>query len=204
MRMNHKLLHAIAAVAAICVLISAAAHAACPYLIHFETDRGTYQPGGVVHINVILQCTGPASCGPCTLFFHIGSGCGEQIGWVDVESLPPGISTDLSIFMILPQSAPNGTYHICLRPQCGGGCDWTCDGCANCECAEQWITINSAIVGDVTGDGAINVQDLLAVIESWGQCKPPPANCPADVAPAPGGDGEVGVADLLAIIRNWT
>jgi hypothetical protein len=52
------------------------------------------------------------------------------------------------------------------------------------------------------GDGLINVQDLLAVINQWGTCPAPPAPCPADFVP-PGGNGSVGVQELLGIIANW-
>lgn len=189
-------------IAFVALIFASAAHGACPTLIHFETDKGVYQPGGVVEISVILQCNGPGSCGPCTLNFHIGSGCGVQMGWVDVASFPAGISTSLNFFMIIPQDAPAGTYHICLRPQCSA-CAWSCHGCDQCQCADQWITINSPVIGDITGDGAINVPDLLAVIEAWGSCPAPPQQCPADIAPA-GGDGAVNVTDLLAVINNWT
>ena len=50
--------------------------------------------------------------------------------------------------------------------------------------------------GDATGDGTIDVNDLLAVIAAWGPC---PAPCPADFD----GGGEVDVDDLLAVIDNW-
>ncbi|MCI0629246.1 MAG: hypothetical protein L0Y44_01155 [Phycisphaerales bacterium] len=53
---------------------------------------------------------------------------------------------------------------------------------------------------DVSGDGVVNVDDLLAVISAWGSC--PPGSCPADIAP-PGGDGVVNVDDLLAVISAW-
>jgi len=51
---------------------------------------------------------------------------------------------------------------------------------------------------DVNHSGAVNVDDLLAVINSWGPC----AGCPADIAPA-GGNGQVNVDDLLAVINGW-
>ncbi len=54
--------------------------------------------------------------------------------------------------------------------------------------------------GDVTGDGVVNVSDLLAVISSWGPCAAP--LCAGDIAP-PGGDGLVNVADLLMVISSW-
>jgi hypothetical protein len=52
------------------------------------------------------------------------------------------------------------------------------------------------------GDGLVNVDDLLAVINAWGVC-PPGAPCPADIAPPPSGDGTVGVDDLIAVINAW-
>jgi len=48
---------------------------------------------------------------------------------------------------------------------------------------------------DVTGDGNVNVDDLLAVINAWGQC----IGCPADV----NDDNLVNVDDLLAVINKW-
>ena len=54
--------------------------------------------------------------------------------------------------------------------------------------------------GDTNGDGLVNVIDLLAVINAWGPCSPPPASCPADVDQ----DGAVNVVDLLMVINNWS
>jgi len=51
------------------------------------------------------------------------------------------------------------------------------------------------------GNGIVNVDDLLLVINSWGPCADP-NNCPADIAPA-GGNDLVNVDDLLAIINSW-
>lgn len=56
--------------------------------------------------------------------------------------------------------------------------------------------------GDITADGAVDVLDLLSVINTWGQCPLPPQDCPADIAPN-GGDGHVSVHDLLAVINGW-
>jgi hypothetical protein len=47
---------------------------------------------------------------------------------------------------------------------------------------------------DITGDGDVNVSDLLAVIDQWGSSGPS-----ADV----NGDGIVNVTDLLEIVGNW-
>jgi hypothetical protein len=56
-------------------------------------------------------------------------------------------------------------------------------------------------VGDIDGDGAIDVSDLLTVLASWGACPtaPPGAACPADIDP----DGSVTIDDLLLLLGNW-
>jgi len=48
------------------------------------------------------------------------------------------------------------------------------------------------------GNGIVNVDDLLMVINSWGPC----SGCAADIVP-PGGNGVVNVDDLLAVINAW-
>lgn len=58
-------------------------------------------------------------------------------------------------------------------------------------------------VADIDGSGTVDVNDLLAVITSWGACpRPCPPSCPADIAPE-GGDCAVNVNDLLAVITSW-
>jgi hypothetical protein len=47
---------------------------------------------------------------------------------------------------------------------------------------------------DINGDGLVNVNDLLAIIDQWGL-----ANSPADVNQ----DGIVDVTDLLIVVGNW-
>ena len=51
---------------------------------------------------------------------------------------------------------------------------------------------------DVNGDGVVDVQDLVIVITSWGEC-PGGLPCPADV----NDDGVVNVSDLVSVITGW-
>ncbi len=53
--------------------------------------------------------------------------------------------------------------------------------------------------GDVNGDGAVDVDDLIAVILGWGVCPVPPTACRADV----NNSGTVDVDDLIIVILNW-
>ena len=52
-----------------------------------------------------------------------------------------------------------------------------------------------ADIAPPTGDGLVNVADLLLVINSWGSCP----GCHADI----NHDNIVNVADLLAVINTW-
>jgi hypothetical protein len=52
------------------------------------------------------------------------------------------------------------------------------------------------VLGDVNGDGIVNVVDILAVVNAWGLC----FSCPEDL----NGDGVVNVVDLLDVVGSWT
>lgn len=53
--------------------------------------------------------------------------------------------------------------------------------------------------GDVNGDGVVGIDDLLAVINGWGQCPPAPNFCAAEAT----GDQTVNIDDLLTVINHW-
>ena len=60
--------------------------------------------------------------------------------------------------------------------------------------------MTAPLPGDITGDGRIDVLDLVSVILAWGSCPEPPVECPADL----NGDGRCDVLDLVAVILAWT
>jgi hypothetical protein len=69
------------------------------------------------------------------------------------------------------------------------------------EFGNDWTTPPS--VADINIDGVVNVDDLLAVINAWGECPQPcPPSCGADIAPSKG-DCIVNVDDLLMVINSW-
>ena len=57
------------------------------------------------------------------------------------------------------------------------------------------MTSNCDCLADVTGDGTVNVSDILAVIAAWGTCEA----CATDI----NGDNFVDVSDLLTVISLW-
>ena len=60
---------------------------------------------------------------------------------------------------------------------------------------DAWSYETAACLGDVNGDLVVGVDDILAVIDSWGPC----IDCPEDVDDS----GAVEVDDLLLILSVW-
>jgi hypothetical protein len=61
------------------------------------------------------------------------------------------------------------------------------------------LEIGPAVAGDITGDGVVDVNDLLELLGAWGDCDVPNL-CPADLT----GDNMIDVDDLLALLGNWS
>lgn len=53
--------------------------------------------------------------------------------------------------------------------------------------------------GDANCDWIVNLTDLTAVLDGWGQCPQPPEICPGDVDAS----GSIDVDDLLGVINHW-
>ena len=51
-------------------------------------------------------------------------------------------------------------------------------------------------LGDITGDGLVDIEDLLAVLGAWGPC----AGCVQDI----NASGAVDIDDLLIVLGGWT
>ncbi len=64
----------------------------------------------------------------------------------------------------------------------------------------QHLTITAPPLGDVDGDGAVNVLDLIDLLLAWGTCPAPcPPTCPVDI----NGDCAINVLDLITLLLNF-
>ena len=63
---------------------------------------------------------------------------------------------------------------------------------------EACSCVNLVPPGDVDGDGAVDMADLLLVFGSWGSCAS--SDCPPDQDT----DGNVGITDVLIVLGNWS
>jgi trimeric autotransporter adhesin len=103
------------------------------------------------------------------------------------SSVAGSTSASLLIENIQPDDA--GAYDATVSNPCG---------LAQSTAATLFVTIPA----DITTNGIVDVDDLLAVINAWGLCRTP-SRCAADIVPDEG-DGIVDTDDLLEVINNWT
>ena len=80
-----------------------------------------------------------------------------------------------------------------------------CTDCIQTFCGTfAGFIFNASIVpckdGDVSGDGEVDVQDLVDVVQHWGDC---PTDTPATCVGDADGDDTVGIGDLVMVIENW-
>lgn len=74
-------------------------------------------------------------------------------------------------------------------------------GEARAQACDVALPACAADVAPVGGNATVNVDDLLAVINTWSQVGPPRPQ--GDCAPLPNGNCTVNVDDLLAVINGW-
>jgi len=69
---------------------------------------------------------------------------------------------------------------------------WTVSGDMACRLIGEYGVV---CIGDIDGNGEVEIDDMLALIAAWGQC----GSCAADI----NGDTNVDIEDLLLLISGW-
>ncbi len=106
-----------------------------------------------------------------------GFPCGNNDNKVQLCHVPPGNPANEQTLCISPNAVP---AH--LENHEGDHCG-PCDG----------------VPGDLDGDGAVGIADLVMLLGEWGSCPAQPDACPGDVDL----DDIVGITDLLILLGNW-
>ena len=107
------------------------------------------------------------------------------------------VSPEIRTFRLRTNSPTGGEGHLVLGPFSG---HVSADPCEEILLVDRdQNTIDSScdgIIGDVTGDGIVGINDILQIISDWG-CNGP---CDSDA----NHDQTVDTDDILLIIQNWT
>lgn len=137
------------------------------------------------------SCTGTVTISICDADYLAklgvyGAECPEESGTIlacDVMSCPDEVR---------PQIELDVNESDLLHLRIGGHIGQQGSGVIDIEC-EPGDT-----PGDINGDGEVNVDDLLIVLNNWGECDDCDS-CNADLT----GDCTVNVDDLLIVLNNW-
>jgi hypothetical protein len=105
-------------------------------------------------------------------------------------AFPPGAEpSEGQTFTVLTAASVSGAFDAITAP---GSLD------VDYQPSAVVVTVGpGAVPGDVSGDGVVDVVDLLALLGQWGPCGEP---CAADFD----GDGDVDIEDLLFLLGAWT
>jgi len=142
-----------------------------------------------------------------------------SMGFIDWHAAVPGGRSQPTMMIELSTSGPDGPFEtIVASAPDNGRYQWlmpadlpSSDDCflrftlstdppAVAVTPGPFTIFNPNLIpGDVNGDGVVNTDDLLLLLESWGPCPDPPADCPADFD----GNGVVNTADLLILLAHW-
>ncbi|MCP4759859.1 MAG: hypothetical protein GY894_07220 [Planctomycetes bacterium] len=97
----------------------------------------------------------------------------------------------MSTDVVIPEATSDGSWHIGVHISGVGDAD----AANNTYFAAIHVGEIETCPSDISGDGEVNVDDILAVVAAFGACD----SCDEDLD----GDGIVGIDDLLVAIADW-
>ncbi|MBC8200671.1 MAG: hypothetical protein H8E86_01395 [Planctomycetes bacterium] len=119
-------------------------------------------------------------------------------GWTNIETVGPYDQSSGGWYHVehpLSDVLPAGSESIQVRFVCGDlGSGSIIEASVDGVSISESYCDEVSCTGDVSGDGTVDVNDLLAVVGAWGN-----TGGPEDVNQ----DGTVDVSDLLAVVDGW-
>ena len=154
-----------------------------------------YMWGGDFSFNIpASQIEAARAQGGLAIYMYVSTTSGVHV----MNSWPGGARLSVNVEVDSPLGAcclhNSGFCAEIPQYNCENGTNTTFYG-AGSTCGDSSACPGDDCDGDTDGDSVVDVNDLLAVISSWGTC----GGCSADL----NGDGYVDVSDLLSILDNW-
>jgi hypothetical protein len=120
-------------------------------------------------------------------------------GWTNIETIGPVNESSggwYHVEHVLSDYVSDGSVSIQVRFVCGDLNSGSIieAGVDGVSVSKSYCDDTTSCPADVSGDGTVDVTDLLAVVGAWGN-----TGGSEDID----GDGEVNVGDLLAVVKAW-
>ena len=151
---------------------------------------------GGVWVATLDECTDGAPCAP----WQVGDACCVQGICMNISPADCALADGRYI-----RGASCATLDVCMSGVCCvDGVDMAMEAVDEDRCVlwgGRWIQsglcifVGGSRAADLTGDGRVGTEDLLALIAAWGS-----NGGGADLD----GDGVVGLSDLLLLLSFWT
>ena len=143
------------------------------------------------------------STGGTSLGLHVAADvieAGQRVLWASVDMPDPARFSQLFQHLSLVESSRfhamnfGGRFDRAVDAVLGEAANGL-EGRRPVVDADDDLRADFCTPGDLDGDGVVDVDDLVALLSSWGPC----ASCPADL----NDDGIVGVDDLILLLMGW-
>ena len=165
-------------------------------VLFVQASPDEVQGGDEVHIVAVLKNVGEQAAFDATASVYLSSdeildGGDVLLGEQDFAYLLPDGLEYLSTDVIIPTATPDGSWHIAVQISGSDDADTT----NNTSFASIYVGDVATCAADISGDGEVNVDDILSVVAAFGAC----GSCDEVL----NGDGAVDVDDLLVAIAAW-
>ncbi|MHC5026676.1 MAG: choice-of-anchor B family protein [Planctomycetota bacterium] len=120
----------------------------------------------------------------------------DGASWVELEQILNSVGWNETEIVIDTVIVPTSQMRVRFTASDLGGGSVVEAGIDDVRVVYYECDDTPGVIGDVNGDGFVDVQDLVAVITAWGKCN----GCVEDIT----GDGQVDVQDLILVITNWS
>lgn len=165
------------------------ADAAGPAFTAAFTHPPKVQPNAIFSLSVTITNAGDVAAHVPAVEFS-GMTVLDGANPAAVATLAPGAQASVQWLVQAPASAAPHPVTVAVSTNSYGE--------VFADSIQAMINVTNC-AADITGDSQVSVPDLLAVVNAWGACAPPPSLCAADV----NHDGQVNVGDLIAVINAW-